>query len=341
MSRPSLTPSSPGRAPRRALARGAGLLALVALTGLTSGCERIKAALKEETAAAPGDPVWQGDSAMLASSPSLLFRIVDHPKGRSVVPIATIGSLGFRRLSMGSRGWRALDLAYLQAGNSLGAVRDGRVSGEVRMKRGMWNAGDQLDQIPRCPASQLIPAGLADVSPGVTLAVAGPPPKLNAVTPLSAGEVQSAIATIPTLIAPASGISTSMLARYQREVHVMNTGVNARPSILVSYNDPEQVSDTLSAMTQRPRQFIVILDKGVYGYRPSYTFTTLGNAVTPPRLTYLGYVDVDSDGKAEVLFGAKVFREFDATIVLRFENDAWREVFTELARCQARMGRLR
>lgn len=322
---------------RRASLRGAGLLLLVSSVGLTSGCERIKAALKDEAGAEQGDPVWQGDSTMLASNPSLLFRVMDHPKGQAVVPIATIGTQGFRRLSMGSRGWRALDLNYLQTGKDLDALRDGRVAGTVRMTRGMWNAGDPLDSLPGCPRP--VPAGLAEVPPGVRLAVAGPRPKLNPVTPLSDGEVQAAIATIPTLIAPSSGISTSMIARYQREIHVMNTGISPRPSILVSYNDPEQVSDTLNPMTQRPRQFIVILDKGVYGYRPSYTYTTLGNGLAPPRLTFLDYLDVDSDGKAEVLFGTLLNKQYETTVALRYENDAWREVMRELVRCQIAIGR--
>lgn len=322
---------------RRASLRGTGLLLLIAAAALTSGCERIKAALKEETGTDPGDPVWQGDSTMLASNPGLLFRVIDHPKGRAVAPIATIGAQGFRRLTMGNRGWKALDLNYLQAGHTLDALRDGRVAGTIRMTRGMWNAGDQLDSLPGCP--RVVPAGLADVPAGVRLAVAGPRPKLNPVTPLSDGELQAAIATIPTLIAPSSGISTSMIARYQREIHVMNTGINPRPSILVSYNDPEQVSDTLNPMTQRPRQFIVILDKGVYGYRPSYTYTTLGNELSPPRLTFLDYLDVDSDGKAEVLFGTKLNKQYETTVALRYENEAWREVLRELVRCQIAIGR--
>lgn len=333
-----ITPPSPGDPTRRvplavrlrAALRVTGAIALA--IGLVSGCDRLKAAVKGEKAVDPGDPVWRSDSTLLANKPEVLFRVIKHPKGTSVAPIAIIGAKGFRRLTMGNRGWRAFDLNYLQEGNTLDALRGGRVDGTIRMTRGMWVTDAQLDSIPKCPT--LVPAGLAEVPSGVTLAVTGGRPRLNPVSSLSAGELNSAISRIPTLIAPSVGISTSMLSRYQREVHVMNTGIYSQPSILVSYNDPEVVSDTLSPLMQRPRQFIVILDKGVYGYRPSFTFTTLGNALTANRLTFLDYVDVDSDGKAELIFGAMRNKLFDLTVVLRFESEAWREVTSALVRCQ-------
>jgi hypothetical protein len=91
-------------------------------------------------------------------------------------------------------------------------------------------------------------------------------------------------------------------------------------------------------MAQRPRQFIVALDKGVYGYRPSFTYSTLGNALTPPRMRFLDYVDIDGDGKAEIFFGflyaAGGSLTLDATTVLRYDNEAWREVLKEGVRCQ-------
>lgn len=321
----------------RAAGRRTGLLVLLASLGVSAGCDRIKRALKDETALdGGGDPVWQGDSTMLATKPGILFRIIAHEKGRAVSPIATVGPQGFRQLTMGGRGWRAFDVNYLQAGNTLSAIRNGHPEGEVRLTRGMWEGGGaQLDSLPGCP--RYVPAGLAEAAPDVALAVSGVRPTLKTVAPMSAGELQAAISTIPTLIAPSSGIATSMLSRYKREVHVLYTGTGPRPSILVTYNDPEQVSDTLKAMGQRPRQFVVVLDKGVYGYRPTYTFSTLGNAITPPRITFLDYVDVDSDGKAELFFAYKQpvasFR-LDATITLRFDSDAWRESLREMVRCQ-------
>ena len=197
----------------------------------------------------------------------------------------------------------------------------------------MWETSGQLDSISQC---NLIPAGLTNAPASIILALAGTPFPLKPVNALPDGELQEAIANIPTLIAPSVGISVSSMSRYRREVHVLSTGVSTRPSILVEYNDPEQVADTIHPTTQRPRQLVVVLDRGVYGYRPSFKFATLGNALSEPRIKFLDHVDIDGDGRAELFFGFKyrhVEQLLDATKAMRYENDAWREIFRESVRC--------
>lgn len=300
-----------------------------------SGCDRLQAALKDDAALDAGDPVWKADSTLLASSPGILFRIVEGEPGRLAVPFSTIGAQGFRRIRMGPRGWRALDLQYLHAGSSIRAVRNGRVLGAVNMVRGMWDAGTQLDSIPRC---NIKPVGLtAGLSTDIQLAIAGPTPKTNPVAALSAGELQQAMSTIPTLIAPSNGIGTSALSQYTREVHVINSGIGTHPTIVVIYNDPEVLPDSLATAIQRPRYFMVILDKGIYGYKTTFTYTTIGNPSGKERLRFLDYVDVDQDGVAELFF-SYTFRSnrgnYSMTKVLRYESDMWKEVMFAPDRCQ-------
>jgi hypothetical protein len=72
----------------------------------------------------------------------------------------------------------------------------------------------------------------------------------------------------------------------------------------------------------------------VYGYKPTFTYTTLGNRRSPPRYRYLDHLDVDDDGQSELLFGLQVDEAPLYTIVLRFQVDAWRElVRNERQRC--------
>ncbi len=326
----SVVPPSAPSAPRR---RGLLVALLLSLAG-RGGCDRIQRQLSDDNAAAAqsADPAWQRDSLLLSSTPTVLFRVLDLPVGRVVSPIATTTAQGFRVLSMASRGWKAFDVNYLYAGKTLRTIEDGRPASELLLKRGMWELGAQLDSIESC--QRLVPAGMVDAPAGARLAIAGPISALKPVTPLSAAELQSAMATIPTLVAPSVGIGPSMLSRYTREVHTLATGNGARPSILVIYDDPEQVADSVIDVAQRPRQFVVILDKGVYGYRPTFSFKTLGNARTAPRMRWLDYVDVDRDGKAELFFGITANKKYDATVALRFENDAWRETMRAVVRCQ-------
>ncbi len=311
--------------------RRLGRLTLLVTLSATAGCDRFKAALDREGPVADGgDPVWQGDSTFLAGKPAILFRVMDGEHGRVVAPIATMGAQGFRPLKLSNRGWKAFDIDYLHEGHTMQAVSDGRATTDIHLKRGMWVSGTQLDSIPQCIIG---PAGVSDAPTGIDLAVVNSRPTTKPASPLSASELQEALSAIPTLIAPSSGVSTSMLPRYKRDVHVLSTGTGPKPTIVVEYNDPEQVSDTLAPIAQRPRQFIVVLDKGLYGFKPTFTFSTLGNAKSNPRMTYLDYVDVDGDGRAELFFKFITRKYYDVTIALKFEHDQWHESFREGTRC--------
>ena len=298
----------------------------------TTGCDRVKNALRSP--AGGGDPRWTGDSTLLASKADFLFRVRRTKGDVRVVPIATLGAQGFRPLYFSSRGWRAFDVQYLQSGSKLTAYRGGRATGEVAMQRGMWEPPSApLDTIQGCPS--VVPSARAAVGDGIGLLTNGAPPPLKPVKPLSAGELQAALATVPTLVAPTSGVSGSMLSKYRRVVHVVNSGTSSSPSIVLVYDDPEQLPDSVAPIAQRPRHLVVVLDRGVYGYRPTFTYSTAGNAHqnSPPRYYFIDYIDVDGDGRAELFFGSDDRRILSAlpvpalyTVVLRFENEAWREM---------------
>ncbi len=281
--------------------------------------ERVKNALRADQ----GDRVWQRDSTLLANHPAVLFRVTREGAGARVVPLAAMGPQGLRLLSLSDRAWRAFDLDYLFGGNSLTPYRAGRSLTPVTSTRGMWE-GAPLDTIPGCAI--LLPGAVASIPDGVEFFTSGPRPPLQPVSPLSAGELEAALNMIPTLIAPAAGIGMSILPRYRRNVHVAETGTGSRPTIVVVYDDPEVVADNVLQRGERPRHLVVVMDKGVYGYRPTFTYSTLGNKRSPPRFRYLDHIDVDGDGKSELFFGLGIKGAPLYTIALRFETDAWREV---------------
>lgn len=304
------------------------LALLLAATIGGTGCDRVKDALRREPAV---DTRWQGDSATLAANPLVLFHRYSREDGRTrIIPMAAIGDGGFRPLEFAGRGWRLFDLEYLQRGKQLTALRDGRAAGTVTMQRGMWEP-TAIDTFPGCDNPS--PAGMADVPQGVTLLTNRPPNPLNPVTPLSAGELAEVLARVPTLVAPTLGVGSGLLAsRYKREVHVANTGVTSRPTVIVIYDDPEVVPDSVDLFTERPRHLVVILDRGVYGYRPSYTLKTVGNGKSPFRLRFKDYADLDGDGRAELMFSLRPRETKDlpaewelVTSIMRFEGEAWRE----------------
>jgi hypothetical protein len=298
---------------------------LVGAALLAAGCADVRERLQARNQE-PSDPRWVADSSLLAGDATILFRLVQSNVGPTAVPVFTIGPNGIRLLRMGDRGWRALDLQRMASGNTLYANRFGRTAGTAEFVRGMWEQAQPLDSLPGCPT--LIPAGLMrlGVSDGVQLLTTRPLPPLRYDARLSPAELEQAIAPVPTLVAPTLGVSPGTIGRYRREVHQVVSGSGPAPTIVITYDDPDQVPDSIGPIGQRPRHLTVILDKGLYGYRTSYTYATVGNAKSPPRLRFIDYLDVDGDGLAELFFGVQLAKFPLYTVVMRFESERWREV---------------
>ncbi len=278
-------------------------------------------------------PRWARDSVLLAGEPEVLFRVLADPGGAFVVPLGTISNQGFRALKLGNEGWRRMDRTYLHSGRTLVTHRNGQPAAQLRMFRGMWEPANRpLDTLRGCavviPIARAITAGGAAGELAPPFASNRERPPLPSVPTLSRAEIDEALANIGTLVAPGAGISSSQLPRYTRTVHQVPSGVNDASSIVVEYDDPTPLPDSVRPFGERPRQFIVVLDKGLYGYKPTYTFATLGGNAGVPKLRYLDYMDLDNDGMPELMFGLADPRPSPLfTIVLRSENGVWREIY--------------
>lgn len=306
-------------------------LSLAVATSATAGCGGDGAVGRVFS----GDPTvsrWTRDSLLIEGRPEILFRVLPDGGSAFVVPIGTVGTDGLRSLKLSERGWRRIDADYMHAGRTLTAYRNGQQAESIRMFRGMWQPGaaplDTLNCPVVIPMARAILTG-ADQSRGFApLATTGGRPALAHGLTLSPAEITKALENIGTLVAPSAGIAPGQLSRYERRVVQVPTGINGSSTLLVEYNDPAPLPDSLKPFGERPRQFIVALDRGSYGFRPTYSFSTVGSRQTPPRLEFLDYLDVDNDGVPELFFGLRE-RELAPlyTLVLRYENEAWREIF--------------
>lgn len=307
------------------LAPSALLVALLSLTG----CDRIKSALNPPTV----DNAWQNDSTLLSQQPKVLFRAVRTAAGTRAVPIGTVGPKGLRALSLTGRGWRALDLQAMQSGSALVPYRGSEALSPIASARGMWE-GTQLDSLPGC--SQLLPAASITVPDGVHLLTSGRVPLRTLPDGLSDGELQEVLNVVTTLVAPSSGVPLSKMSKYRRDVSVVGTGATRSPTIVVSYEDPEELPEGATRLAERPRQLIVVLDKGIYGYKPSLTMADVSSSRIAPRRRFLGALDSDGDGRAELFFGLSetIPRAELVTYSYRYEGDTWIAAFTyERTRC--------
>jgi hypothetical protein len=303
---------------------GAALLAALPIVATCSDTrERLQEALKpvEEV-----DQKWRSDSTTIARGPDVLYRILPSPDGPKAIPVFTLGEAGLKRLRFGARGWRAFDVAAMSGGDSLYGVRNGRSAGAIPIERGMWERAPTLDSIPGCPVP--VPAALlrsASVA-GLRFATTRPRP-----APMHGGSadnatVQRAVSATANFIAPRLGVSPSNLSRYSREVHVVPSAAGAAPTIVVVYDDPQSLPDSVAPMAERPRHLVIVMDEGTFGYKASFTYTSHGNRLTPPRLRFLDYLDTDEDGLVELFFGLTLPEYPLYTVVLRRYDDGWREL---------------
>jgi len=314
-------------------------IAAVGVAVLTSGGCGGESAVGRAFSGNPTVSRWTRDSMLLEGRPEILFRVLPDGGSAFVVPLGTVGADGLRTLKLSERGWRRVDADYMHAGKTLTAYRSGRPAESIRMFRGMWQPGaaplDTLNCPVVIPMARAILTGTAEGRGFAPLATTGGRPPLAHTLTLSPAEITKALENIGTLVAPSVGIAPGQLSRYDRRVTQIPTGINGSSTLLVEYNDPAPLPDSLKPFGERPRQFIVALDRGTYGFRPSYSFSTVGSRQTPPRLELLDYLDVDNDGVPELFFGLRERALAPLyTLVLRYDNDAWRELYRTVgSRC--------
>jgi hypothetical protein len=301
------------------------LAALLSLLAGVSACDRVKSALNPQ----PRDQVWQRDSALLARGGNVFFRVVRDNGRTQAVPIALVGSR-FEPLSFSNRGWRAFDIDQMHSNSRLVPYVDGRAQAPITVTRGMWE-GAPLDTLAGCTV--LVPGAAVPVGDNVQFLTTRPLEAPKA-TSLSSGELQKAMDAIALLVAPTANVPIASLPKYRRNTYVVPTGTSPKPSIVMVFDDPTPVVDTLNPIAERPRQFVAVLDQGVYDYKPTYTYSTVGNRRSPPKLRFLGSLDVNGDGTAELLFGVNDKTYPLVTFVFSWMSERWKETARyDKARC--------
>ena len=150
---------------------------------------------------------------------------------------------------------------------------------------------------------------------------------------LSPGELQDAIRDVPLLVMPTVQISGAQIGQYVRTVRQIPRA-GADPAVLLEYHDESVLTDTGVVAQRRPKHVVIVLEKGVYGYRPSWVYKTTGKVNDLPILRLLDIMDADMDGRAEIFFYVNVSKSDSFVLAFHEGNDTWTEVWRRSpARC--------
>lgn len=296
----------------------AGAVTVVALTG----CEKVKQRLYATPEPAV-DQSWLRDSAFVAKGPRLLFRTMQKDGQTLTIPIGVFSGNGIRNLRMSKRGWNYLDLVALNAGQPLTPIQDGRPAAPAKVRQRMWeNAATPVDSVQGCP--NMIPTVKVPLPARTHIAVMNYSLPTN-LKSLSAGEVEEAVSGIAQLVVPTIGIRTGQLSRYSRRLHQV-LRVDEPPAVLAEYHDESEQTDTSLMATRQPRHLIIVMEKGVYGYKPGWVYSTTGKSNDRPILRFLEAMDADGDGRAELFFDVHT-PIGPHLLVFRKKVDAWTEMW--------------
>lgn len=298
---------------------GAATVTVLAL----GGCEKVKSKLYPE-AAPEVDQSWVRDSMTVAKGPPILFRAIKKGDQRLLIPIATLRDSKVSLLRMSKRGWNYLDIRAFAEGADITPVQNGSAGAPIKVQQRMWeNSAAPLDSITGCP--NMIPVIRAPLPAGLELAV------MNYELPkglktMSDAQVSEALSRIPQLVTPTVGVRPAQLERYTRSVHQL-LRKNGEPAVIAEYHDEAESSDTSVVGQRRPRHIVIVMEKGVYGYRPGWVYSTTGAYNDRPALRFLDSFDVDGDGNSEMFFRVEVPTGWSYTLAFKQRDGSWEEIW--------------
>ncbi|MEO7996191.1 MAG: hypothetical protein ABI852_02035 [Gemmatimonadaceae bacterium] len=293
---------------------------------LLGGCKGIrdKISAKLYQTAAPDDASWKRDSTLIAKNPPILYRVIRKKSDEFVFPIGILGKGVPRTLHLSKRGWQQFDVQMLYQGKEVLPVLNGTVGSPIKMRQGMWEIPSApLDTVPAQVCPSLIAIGKVDLPTGTNLVVTNY--KLpTGMKLLSEEQLEAAVSAVPTLITPGLGITPRVLTGFTRIIRQIPR-VGGDPGVYVQYDDFRPVTDTAAAVRKLPRHVAIVLEKGVYGYRPTWIYNTTGAADDRPILRFLAAMDVNGDGQSEIVYGVDVPGGGSFTVVFRQINETWKE----------------
>lgn len=265
----------------------------------------------------------------LSGSPNILFSVFGPRDTPKLAPIALITADGLQPLSLDEPGWRELDSTYFVAGKSLTLYRNGADIGPIEVVRGMWPADSEpLYDVPGCRT--VVPQALGRFRDGNTLeetvelvASSQPLAQKQDTRPFPANpEAQGQ--TLASAVAAAASIGPEDLNGLDFHARWLRTGVgtNGR-TLLTSYIDPN--AGDLGPGAGNTAVLVLLAEDSAGTFQTSYQHAKSGESRTVEFRRLLNHLDLDGDGKSELVMEAWKYAEIPTLVVLKHNGVRWIE----------------
>lgn len=289
---------------------------------LAAACDKQAASSRAESASAGTD---------LSGSPTLLFSVFGPRDAPKLAPIAVVTAAGLQPIDLDERGWRELDSTYFAAGKTLSVYRNGRDLGPVEITRGMWPADSApLYEVRGCRT--VVPQALGrfrasnDFEETVEfLASSVPLAQIQDARPFPANaEAQGQ--TLASAVAAATGLGPEDLSGLDFHARWLRTGVGANGrTLLTSYIDPN--AGDLGPGAGNTAVLVLLAEDSAGTFNTSYQHAKSGESRSVEFRRLLNHLDLDGDGKSELVMEAWKYAEIPALIVLKHNGTRWMESY--------------
>lgn len=303
---------------------------IAAVLLVASACGKAHASGRRDSAtrAAPSGPHLD-----LRSHPDLLFEVFGDANDPRMIPIAAIAHDQLQQIVLDSTGWRELDAEYLRSSKSYSLYEDGRTTGTVQVRRGMWQSDDALYSLPGC---QLLTPMAAVRTEG-----AGPKPTFTVeylastaalghqrtAKAMPSAEVERIARSIGVQEAQTVGIKKETLDSLDFRAVAFQSGTGPWPTIVAAFIDPAAENPASTQETTTHLIFIADRDSAASDYHTTYTHRVQGPLASSSFRRYFDHLDVNGDGVDEIFLEGWLFGGDTFLSVLSWKDGKWDEMY--------------
>lgn len=297
---------------------------------VASACGKAHASGRRDAAAhaAPSGPHLD-----LRSHPDLLFEVFGDANDPRMIPIAAVGHDQLQQIVLDSTGWRELDADYLRSSKSYSLFVDGRATGTVKVRRGMWQSDDALYSLPGCqlltPMAAVRMEGLS-ANPTFTVEYLASTAALGHQRNSKAmpgAEVERIARSIGVQAAQTVGIKQATLDSLDFRAVAFASGDGPWPTIVAAFIDP--AAENPASTQETTTHLIVIADRDAAAseYHITYTHRVQGPLASSSFRRYFDHLDVNGDGVDEIFLEGWQFGGDTFLSVLSWKDGKWEEMY--------------